>query len=121
MSTSEKVRHSPDLSITGQHLFQRRQKTIDICPVDSQRGVQSERAGARSQGHQVAALHQLPVRHPGVILQNVYRVLLTRGRDGFIVFVPPDPRFDATAQMLESAGVMSLSVATEEVEGAVSA
>ena len=62
-----------------------------------------------------------PLEDPGIILQNVYRVLLTRGRDGFIVFVPPDPRFDATAQMLEDAGVVSLNAAVEEVEGAITA
>ena len=38
------------------------------------------------------------LNHPDMITKNVYRVLLTRGRDGFIVFIPNrqelDPVFD---------------------------
>lgn len=36
---------------------------------------------------------------------NSYRVLLTRGRDGFIVFVPDERRYDATYAVLLEAGV----------------
>jgi hypothetical protein len=36
---------------------------------------------------------------------NVYRVLLTRGRDGTVVFVPPDPRLDQTYQFLVESGM----------------
>ncbi|HEX3296835.1 MAG TPA: DNA/RNA helicase domain-containing protein [Nocardioides sp.] len=39
---------------------------------------------------------------------NCYRVLLTRGRDGFIVFVPPTPVLDPTAHALLAAGVRRL-------------
>jgi hypothetical protein len=39
---------------------------------------------------------------------NCYRVLLTRGRDGFIVFVPPTPTLDATMHALLAAGVRLL-------------
>jgi len=46
-----------------------------------------------------------PLDEPETILQNVYRVLLTRGRDGFVVFVPPAPAFDGTAEMLATSGV----------------
>ena len=37
---------------------------------------------------------------------NSYRVLLTRGRDGFIVFVPPG--YDNIARILASAGILEL-------------
>lgn len=36
--------------------------------------------------------------------QNAYRVLLTRGRDGTIVFVPPMPALDETYRYLAAAG-----------------
>lgn len=36
---------------------------------------------------------------------NSYRVLLTRGRDGFFVFVPPTLNMDPVAKVLEAAGV----------------
>ena len=39
---------------------------------------------------------------------NSYRVLLTRGRDGFIIFVPADPDLDATFDMLSDIGIPEL-------------
>lgn len=39
---------------------------------------------------------------------NSYRVLLTRGRDGFIVFVPDEERFNSTYEALVSAGIREL-------------
>ena len=42
------------------------------------------------------------------LLRNAYRVLLTRGRDGIVVFVPPEPGFDATAGSLLTAGMEEL-------------
>lgn len=39
---------------------------------------------------------------------NSYRVLLTRGRDGFIVFVPPTPEFQPVYDVLIEAGVEKL-------------
>lgn len=36
---------------------------------------------------------------------NSYRVLLTRGRDGFFVFVPQTSNMDSVAEVLEAAGV----------------
>jgi hypothetical protein len=42
------------------------------------------------------------------VRKNVYRVLLTRGRDGTVVFVPPDSRMDATAEWLAAAGFRDL-------------
>ena len=54
---------------------------------------------------------RFPLENPELILQNVYRVLLTRGRDGFVVFVTPSPQLDHTAEFLRSAGVRDLSEA----------
>lgn len=45
---------------------------------------------------------------PFRLRQNSYRVLLTRGRDGMIVFVPPDRNLDATFQMLADSGLQIL-------------
>ena len=49
-----------------------------------------------------------PLKDPLTVRKNVYRVLLTRGRDGTVVFVPPDPRMDATAEWLAATGMRSL-------------
>ena len=40
---------------------------------------------------------------------NSYRVLLTRGRDGFIVFVPPVGRLDSVYNLLLSVGINELN------------
>lgn len=39
---------------------------------------------------------------------NAYRVLLTRGRDAAVIFVPPDPLLDRTAAWLQAHGVKPL-------------
>jgi hypothetical protein len=39
---------------------------------------------------------------------NAYRVLLTRGRDGTIVFAPPMPELDATSEYLRASGFGSI-------------
>lgn len=39
---------------------------------------------------------------------NSYRVLLTRGRDGFIIFMPDEERFNSTYNALIDAGVCNL-------------
>ena len=41
--------------------------------------------------------------------KNSYRVLLTRGRDGFIVFIPDDPRFNSTFEVLLNSGLQKLN------------
>src|SRR3954464_10450481 len=51
---------------------------------------------------------RIPLLDGDQIVRNTYRVLMTRGRDGVLFFVPPGPRFDATAEALASAGVDSL-------------
>ena len=45
-----------------------------------------------------------PIDEPKELLRNAYRVLLTRGRDGLIIWVPPDPSLDQTADVLTLAG-----------------
>ena len=50
---------------------------------------------------------------PDELLRNAYRVLLTRGRDGLILFVPGEPEFDATEVALLAAGVKPLENGTE--------
>ena len=48
------------------------------------------------------------VRDPFQLRQNAYRVLLTRGRDGTVVFAPPIPYLDETFEYLLSAGFRNL-------------
>lgn len=50
-----------------------------------------------------------PLKDPLAVRKNVYRVLLTRGRDGTVVFVPPDTRLDDTSEHLLAAGMRSLA------------
>jgi DUF2075 family protein len=49
------------------------------------------------------------VKNPLQIRLNAYRVLLTRGRDGIIVFVPPEPKYTPVWDALTTAGCASLS------------
>ena len=44
------------------------------------------------------------VRDPYQLRVNAYRVLLTRGRDGAVIFVPPLAELDATAARLGGMG-----------------
>ena len=44
------------------------------------------------------------VRDPFQLRVNAYRVLLTRGRDACVVFVPPLPELDETCEYLQNAG-----------------
>ena len=52
------------------------------------------------------------VKDPHRLRLNAYRVLLTRGRDGFCVFVPPETHepMDQSASALLSAGVRELAL-----------
>ena len=45
------------------------------------------------------------VRNALQLRVNAYRVLLTRGRDGAVIFVPPVDELDATAARLQGHGV----------------
>jgi DUF2075 family protein len=49
-----------------------------------------------------------PLDDPEQLRMNAYRVLLTRGRDGLVIFVPEDPALDATEMALLAAGVQPL-------------
>jgi len=49
------------------------------------------------------------VHDPHGMRRNVYRVLLTRGRDGTIVFIPKRPEFEETRQYLIDSGMISIS------------
>jgi len=49
-----------------------------------------------------------PLKDPLTVRKNVYRVLLTRGRDGTVIFVPDDRRFDSTHARLLSVGMRPL-------------
>jgi len=51
---------------------------------------------------------QKNVRDPLRLRLNSYRVLLTRGRDGFAVFVPPEAKMDAVFEVLRSSGLTLL-------------
>ena len=49
------------------------------------------------------------VKNPFQLRPNAYRVLLTRGRDGTVAYVPPLDVLDETATYLESCGFRRLS------------
>ncbi len=55
-----------------------------------------------------AGKNRPPLKDPLTVRKNVYRVLLTRGRDGTVVFIPPDARMDGTAERLTGAGMRPL-------------
>jgi len=68
---------------------------------------------AREQGHwSIAGARRYKkgslVRDPQQLRLNAYRVLLTRGRDGTVIFVPPIDRLDETWAYLGECGVMTL-------------
>jgi DUF2075 family protein len=52
---------------------------------------------------------QKNVRDPLRLRLNSYRVLLTRGRDGFIIFVPPESRMNSTFEALKMSGLRILA------------
>ena len=56
----------------------------------------------------ICTTRQRNVQDPRRLRLNSYRVLLSRGRDGFVAFVPPEARMDSTAKMLTDAGVVCL-------------
>jgi len=61
-------------------------------------------SNAKARGYQRGA----KIRDPFQLRLNAYRVLLTRGRDACVVFVPPLPELDETAACLDAAGFRSL-------------
>lgn len=61
-----------------------------------------------------------PQDDPEQLLTNSYRVLLTRGREGMLVFVPPVEQLDLTEHALLAAGVRPLPEELEAI-GALAA
>ncbi len=59
-----------------------------------------------------------PQEDPEQLLTNAYRVLLTRGREGMVIFVPPIAALDLTEHALLAAGVRPLPEELEAI-GAV--
>ena len=55
------------------------------------------------------------VHDPHQLRANAYRVLLTRGRDAHVIFVPEHPDLDETWKFLLSSGFRKLSDASENV------
>jgi DUF2075 family protein len=51
---------------------------------------------------------EVPVKSPETLRINAYRVLLTRGRDGTVVFVPPLPELNETWDYLLASGLREL-------------
>jgi DUF2075 family protein len=47
------------------------------------------------------------IEDPDELLRNAYRVLLTRGRDGVVIWVPPDSNLDETVEAIALAGAVS--------------
>lgn len=50
---------------------------------------------------------------PQQLLRNTYRVLLTRGRDGFVVYIPEEQKLDQTEVALLAAGLKPLPAPVE--------
>jgi DUF2075 family protein len=48
------------------------------------------------------------VHNPAQLRKNVYRVLLTRGRDGSVIYVPETPLLDETWSYLLASGLKEL-------------
>ena len=48
------------------------------------------------------------IKNPRQLTLNTYRVLLTRGRDGFVVFLPGNPLASSTYEFLKSSGLEDL-------------
>jgi hypothetical protein len=54
-----------------------------------------------------------PQHDPQQLLRNAYRVLLTRGRDGLVVWIPDDRRLDHIETALLAAGLRPMPEAVE--------
>jgi DUF2075 family protein len=51
---------------------------------------------------------RIPQQNPHQLRMNSYRVLLTRSREGLVIFIPPLPEFDQTENALLAAGARIL-------------
>jgi len=74
----------------------------DLVRVDD--GAGERWSNARAKRH-ARGVH---VKDPFKLRLNAYRVLLTRGRDGTVIFVPPLAELDLTAACLQAFGVKVL-------------
>ncbi len=63
----------------------------------------------RDEGAWRTPMSKINARDPRTLRLNSYRVLLTRGRDGLLIFVPPARRYEPTVRALQSAGTVPLS------------
>lgn len=52
---------------------------------------------------------RFPQKDPHTLRKNSYRVLLTRSRDGLVIFVPPLEKFDFTEMVLLASGAKPLT------------
>ncbi len=68
-------------------------------------------AGAGSWSIEHSKRYRSPkrIKDPLQLRKNAYRVLLTRGREATVVFVPPIPELDLTFSMLSNTGFVELS------------
>lgn len=58
----------------------------------------------------IPAMPRAHARDPAQLRKNSYRVLLTRFRDGFVVYVPPGQEMAETSSALHRAGIQQLPV-----------
>ncbi len=72
-----------------------------------------------SDWNRVPARARYPQSDPEQLLVNGYRVLLTRGRDALLVWLPPEELFDLTEHALLAAGMRPLDEVEDEVRQAV--
>lgn len=66
------------------------------------------RDGSWSNANARGYKHGAKVKDPFQLRLNAYRVLLTRGRDGTVIFVPPIAESDETFGYLRGAGLLSI-------------
>jgi hypothetical protein len=57
---------------------------------------------------QFGGTNRPPLRDPLTVRKNVYRVLLTRGRDGTVIYVPSHKGLDRTFERLLEVGIRAL-------------
>jgi DUF2075 family protein len=66
--------------------------------------------------------HKTPIRRkyrqdePEELLRNAYRVLLTRGREGLVVYIPDERLLDLTEMVLLAGGLRMLPERLEAVD-----
>ena len=81
-------------------------KLTNVAASVRQRLLNRAKAEGRVFQEQAARKAKPLIRDPHRLRTNAYRVLLTRGREGLVLFVPPAPaaKMDATFRALLAAG-----------------